>query len=392
MCLPTKLTINASLRAVHLSPTQMTKNHSTILLLLVSLLLGTQSGCSQDEGKPDDNVETTALESLLQAAVDEDVAPGIIAAVIDAEGIRLIESAGIRKVGSDEALTVDDRMHLGSCTKAMTSCMLATMVEDGLLAWDTTLIEVFPELAEDIDESYHAVTLHELVTHRSGMVENASDWQDYQDLSITERRLSILKSNLAEASGLTKGSYQYSNLGYMVAGSMAEKVTGVSWETLMQERLFDPLGMTSAGFGVPGMDEGVDEPWGHYVSGGQWTPIQLDNPEAIGPAGTIHATFEDWATFIALFFSAASNEVLSTSQLDVLVDPIDDYAAGWFVVQRSWADGVALNHAGSNGLWYALVWVAPELNSAYVVAANAANADIQEVANSIVEELIEMND
>ena len=77
------------------------------------------------------------------------------------------------------------------------------------------------------------------------------------------RRYRILKENLADPPGSPIGEFSYSNAGYLVAAAMAEKLTGQSWETLMGERLFAPLGMSSAGVwgaGHPGWGGPALEP------------------------------------------------------------------------------------------------------------------------------------
>ncbi|MEQ8469837.1 MAG: serine hydrolase domain-containing protein [Marinoscillum sp.] len=334
---------------------------------------------------------TNELQELLSETVSDYNIPGLIAAVIDAEGIRLMESAGVRKYGLSDSLSTKDLIHLGSCTKAMTSTLLATLVKSGDLTWDTTLIEVFPELEGDIHEDYYDVTLHQLVTHRAGVPANAQDWWAYQDLEITQRRIALIKANLASPSEIGIDEYQYSNLGYMIAGSMAEKVTGLSWEQLMQEKVFEPLGMTSAGFGAPGTPDQTDQPWGHSKSAGQWQALQADNAQALGPAGTVHSTFEDWAKFIRLQLPQHSPEILNRAQLDELIDPIGEYASGWIVGERSWANGTTLNHSGSNTIWYVVVWVAPELNRAFMVGTNSFDNRTFQMADGIIGELIQMD-
>ena len=92
---------------------------------------------------------------------------------------------------------------------------------------------------------------------------NAADWSAYSNNpDIVERRYNILRDNLANAPAGAVGDFLYSNLSYALAGAMAERLTGKSWETLMQERLFVPLGITTAGYGPPGTPGQVDQPWG----------------------------------------------------------------------------------------------------------------------------------
>ena len=174
-------------------------------------------------------------------------------------------------------------------------------------------------------------------------------------------------------------STAYSNLAYVVAGAMAERITGNTWETMMQDRLFEPLGMASAGFGPPGSPGEVDQPWGHQrdPDGEGWLPNRLDNAAAVGPAGTVHVAIEDWAKFMSLWLAEGPPAILDREWLDRLITPVSGrYAAGWSVESRSWARGEAIAHGGTNTSWYALLWIAPRIGHAYVAAANSAEADV----------------
>ena len=313
------------------------------------------------------------------------------------QGVRAVGAAGVRRQGSPEMLAVNDLVHVGSNTKAMTATMLAVLVEDGLFPhdWETTIADVFPELLEEIHSGYHAVDLFQLLRMTGGIPRNATDWwAHHEQPDIVERRYAILRDNLANPPAGPMGEYLYSNLGYMVAGAMAERLTGESWESLMEEHLFAPLGITTAGFGPPGTPDAVDQPWGHYRNDmGIWTPVQSDNAEALGPAGTVHISIEDWAKFIALWFPSQTPAILDRASLDELTDPDSgDYAAGWNVAQREWADGIALWHDGSNGVWRTVLWIAPDRGIAYLAAANASdvltNDEILQVLDAIVGSLI----
>jgi CubicO group peptidase (beta-lactamase class C family) len=335
---------------------------------LALLVAFTQSSYSQT--KSDQN-KSNAIHQALSEIVADEKAPGMIAAIISSEGVIAIGSAGVRKVGSDVAITCNDLIHLGSCTKAMTSTMLATLVSEGKLSWDMKLIEAIPELQKSIHPDYHNIILWQLLTHRAGIPANPLDWEAHNQKEIKERRLSILKDNLSSPPAGKIGEFNYSNFGYMIAACMAEKITGLSWESLMKKRLFDPLGMTSAGFGDPVKNKSIDQPWGHNKLGGRWEPSRSYDAEALGPAGEIHCTVEDWAKFISLLLSP-QNRILDSTYLKKLTEPVGFYAAGWGVIQElEWAKGKALTHNGSNGIWYVTVLVAPKLNRAYVVATNS---------------------
>jgi len=361
-----------------------------IMILLVIILAFAQtdySKAAQDSGK------SKEIRATLSDIVNNGKAPGMIAAIATGEGVTAIASAGVRKAGTNIAFTINDFVHLGSCTKAMTATMIATLVAEGKLSWNIKLIAAIPELKKMIHSSYHRVTLWQLLTHRAGIVKNPDRWSAFGRQEVKKRRLSILKESLRHPSGLKPGAFHYSNLGYMIAGCMAEKVTGFSWETLMRKRLFHPLGMTSAGFGPPNTQDQNDQPWGHSDSwsGNKWKPDQTDNPEALGPAGRVHCGMEDWAKFLALFLTE-KNPVLDKKYLNKLISPTGFYAGGWGVVKQKWSGGPVLTHNGSNGIWYASVTVAPELNRIYIVVTNSCDfGSTPGICNEILKKLVRMD-
>lgn len=336
--------------------------------------------------------ESAEASEEIRRALEEIVAarkiPGMVAAIADSRGVIATGAAGVLKAGAEPKLTADDLVHIGSCTKAMTSTVLATLVAEGALRWDSTLIEVIPALKDAIHPDYHTVTLWELVSHRARFPANAQNWWAHATMELKARRLEHLKDNLREAPVPPVGGYLYSNLGYVAAGCMAEAVTGETWETLIRARLFEPLGMTSAGFGPPGTPGQTDQPWGHIKEGNDWRPMQFDNPEALGPAGRVHCTPADWAKFAALQLPSRAPRILDRPQLDRLIVPTGDYAAGWGVVQREWAGGTALTHMGSNTLWFAIVWVAPATDRVYLVAMNAGGDEAAAICDGAIGRLI----
>jgi CubicO group peptidase (beta-lactamase class C family) len=321
-----------------------------------------------------DSNKSDSIQHILTQVVNDGEAPGMIAAIISDEGVIAIASAGERKAGSGILFTTDDVVHLGSCGKAMTATMIATLVAEGKLSWDTKLIEAIPELKNRIHTDYHKITLWQLLTHRAGIPKNSSDEGAFSSKEIKKRRLAILEDNFKSPATYEMDSFHYSNFGYMIAACMAEQITGLSWEVLMKQRLFDPLGMSSPGFGNPNKNKSTDQPWGHNKYVWKWWPSEAYYDEAIGPAGRIHCSVADWAKFISLWLTN-ENPILDRKYLDKLIEPVGDhfYAGGWGVAEHDWAKGITFNHCGSNEIWYASVLVTPKLDRAFVVATNSCD-------------------
>jgi len=332
--------------------------------------------------------------------------PALGGARITLEGEPEVWVAGTRAAGAREAVTASDRWHLGSCTKSMTATLIALLVERGDLSWDTPLGEALPELVEEMDLDYGDVTLVELLGHRAGLPANPDfgtllSMRTSRD-PVVEQRARIVAWALRQPP-LPHGTFLYSNTGFMVAGHLAERATGQSWEELMRTLLFEPLGMESAGFGPPGLgEEGVTQIWGHAPEGAPVPPGPLaDNPAALGPAGTVHASLADWARYARLHLAGAHGDVkvgevtltrASFERLHTgLSGPGQPYGYGWVNHRRDWAggDGKTLWHNGSNTMWFCELWLGLENGVAVLAATNIAAARGPEACGQVATLLVE---
>ncbi|QOJ01403.1 MAG: beta-lactamase family protein [Phycisphaeraceae bacterium] len=331
------------------------------------------------------------LADLLRPIVEARGVPGLAAAIVKDGEVVGLGAWGVRAAGSEEKVTTDDRWHLGSCTKSMTATMIGTLVEDGVMSWDMTVFGVFPELKDEASTGWETVTLRHLLTNRGGVPGDVAPmlWRTLWkgEGTATDQRMTLVKGMTKEKLKGTPGEgYIYSNAGFSIAGAMAERVTGKGYEALMHERVFGPLGMTSAGFGPPGRGEaGVTQPRGHRAAPGG--PVAVgpdetgsDNPDGISPASKAHATMRDWASYAAWHAGAGKGKTgtgptVSAGVAKAMHTPAEGpgqaYAMGWVVGSRPWAGGTVLMHTGSNSMWFAVCWVAPERGVALVAASNA---------------------
>jgi CubicO group peptidase (beta-lactamase class C family) len=309
--------------------------------------------------------------------------------------------SGVRKHGAPVPVTIDDQWHIGSCTKAMTATLAAVLVEQGVIAWDATIAASFPELAAEMRESYRGATLKQLLAHRAGLpADNAPNpaqhaiWNAMRSAgeSLAERRsIAVRAGLLQEPIGAPGEVFGYSNLGYTIAGAMLERATGRTYEELMQEHIFDPLGMASAGWGAPGTPGKIDQPFGHapgllgVKAIGPDAPIS-DNPAAMAPAGTCHVSIADWGRFLAAHARHGRDGTLvSPESFGTLHTPMgDEYALGWMVTRRQWAVGPVLTHGGSNTIWFAVVWMDAEKGDAFFAACNIASPEAMRACDEAV--------
>ena len=348
-------------------------------LVLGCFALGQVSGFATMQPDP-------AIAALVGPIRDRHGLPAMGGAIVDSSGLRAAAVAGVRKRGEAAEATVDDLWHLGSDTKAMTATMLAALVEQGTLSWDSTIGGAFPQLL--LPPAVKGITLLQLLTHRAGLPAN-TDWSSLSHAGslVQQRRAAVGRLDAAKLLSAPGTAFSYSNWGYVVAGAMAEQATGKSYEELMKANVFDPLQMGSAGYGAAGTRGGLDQPWGHTAKG---EPLQSDNPLVMAPAGCVHCTLQDWGKFIA-------DQLRGTEGMPALLKPASyarlhsapdggNYALGWLALDRPWAGGHAYTHTGSNTMNMAVVWMAPSRDFAVLVVCNQGDADkaCDEVASGLI--------
>jgi len=325
--------------------------------------------------------------------------PSLAALAMRGGEVRVAGAAGVRRLGSPEPVTRNDKWHVGSCTKSMTATLAAMFVEQGKIRWDTKIGDVFPELRETMEPSWQPVTLEMLLTQRSGAPGEppANLWRNAwgRTGSPVEQRMNFVSGLVLRRTQEPPGTkFLYSNQGYAIAGAMLERVGGKPWEELLRTLLFEPCNMTSAGFGAPASPGKIDQPWGHL--GAEIKPVPsgpaADNPPAIGPAGAVHCTLTDLARYGALHALGERHGTMFLQRAGFLKlhTPPDgqDYAAGWFVVPRGWAGGKALTHNGSNTMFFAVIWIAPAKDAVFVAATNCGGAAAQMATEEAVSALI----
>jgi CubicO group peptidase (beta-lactamase class C family) len=341
--------------------------------------------------------QPTSLNSTLEPYLKEFGLPALSAAAFKNGDIIAAGAVGTRRAGENLPVTIDDKFHLGSDSKAFTALLAGMYVQQGKLRWDSTLAEIFPELKEKMDPEFAKITVEELLSHSSGLADK--DLLDLvnrsyqQDGNMDDVRYWMLKETAPKPLDHPRGSkFSYSNLGYTLAGVILERLSGKTWEELVAEKIFEPMGFQSAGFGPQASLGQVDATLGHFIIDGKPKAMLAgpngDNPLILGPAGTIHMSVLDFAKWAAWQAGEGKRPpaLVSPEILKMLHTPVIDtgvredaapgtpktgkYALGWGQVLESWAPEPALTHTGSNNANLAVVTIWPQNDFGFVIMTN----------------------
>ncbi|MDP2241000.1 MAG: serine hydrolase domain-containing protein [Burkholderiales bacterium] len=344
--------------------------------------------------------------------------PALAAAVVRDGKIIAAGAVGTRRAGTKILVTLNDRFHLGSDTKAMTALLAAMLVEQGKLRWDSTVAEVFPELREMADADFLRVTLEQLLSHTSGIPSDNQAIFDlwaksvFEDGNLDEQRYWVMKEwgrskqPLESASG---SRFAYANMGYLTAGAMIERATGRTWDELMTERIFIPLDLKTAGLGQQMSMGKIDAPLSHEILNGKIKAFlggpDADGPPVIGPAGIAHMSVLDFARWAG--WNAGEGRrgprLVSPETMRKLHTPVvgmptikdaapgtpshGKYGLGWGQLDVEWAPVPLLYHGGSNGKNLAHIWIEPGRDFAMVVVTNISNKRANEAFFALAPEL-----
>ncbi|MBA4422176.1 MAG: serine hydrolase [Syntrophus sp. (in: bacteria)] len=327
--------------------------------------------------------------------------PAIAAAVVKDGKVISAGAVGTRKAGVKIPVTINDRFHLGSDTKAMTALLAAMLVEEGRLRWDTTIAETFPELVEKMDPGLGRVTLEQLLSHTSGIpTDNEDILKVYlgamsQDGNLDDLRYWLVRQWSQRPLEFDPGTkFAYSNMGYTIIGAMIERVGKKTWDEAITERIFIPLKLRTAGLGPQSSLGKIDAPLGHTIIDGKVQAVLAgpngDGPSIIGPAGIAHMSVLDFAYWAGWNAGEGKRKpaLVKPETMRKLHKPVitmpekkdaapgtppgGKYAFGWGELTVDWAPYPLLYHGGSNGMNLAHIWLDTKRDFAMVIVTNVS--------------------
>ena len=270
----------------------------------VPYLAGRSAALGKEQAKGADAALDRALKDLVAM---EGGPPGVIA-VVQRGQHRKVHTFGVRNIKSGLPIRVDDRMRIASVAKAFSGAVALSLVSKGALSLNDTIGKRLKKLPEPPPAAWADITLRQLLNHTSGLPDILED-QDYLDAflaSLTkapppEKLLTYLYNNIPPLRFVPGSKYQYSNSDNIAVALMAEAATGKSYEDLLRELVYRPLGLrkTSLPRGT-----NLRKPFIHGYDTSQQPPEDVSEDFAAGWAwasGGIVSTPADLNTFIRAY-------------------------------------------------------------------------------------------
>lgn len=262
--------------------------------------------------KPTDK-RLAGLDTFVARVLKDWKAPGVSIAVVEKNNVVYTGGFGYRDLEKKLPVTENTLFAIGSCTKAFTSSMLGMLIKEGTVDLDKPVRTYLPELKFYNEYLNDHVTLRDMMCHRTGLPRH-----DYSWYGSTATRMELLKRiEYQEPTAELREKYQYNNFMFMSQGVLLEKLTGKSWETNIQEKIFNPLGMGQTVTNVSGMEKSVDHSLAYSLIKDSFAlTIPYRNIDAIGPAGSINSSAKDMTKWLITWINGGKYDGKEIIPLD----------------------------------------------------------------------------
>lgn len=262
-----------------------------------------------------------SLATFIEQHREEWEVPGCAVAVVKGDEILLNEGFGLRNRDEGLPVTPTTLFAIGSTTKAFTAATLGAMVDDGLIEWDKPVREYIPGFRLHDAVATERIAPRDLLSHRTGLPRHEFAWMAHP-----ERTRADLVSRLRHLppSKDIRQVFQYCNLGYVTAGYLVERATGMTWEEYVATRLLKPLGMDRTNFSVfvSQRDDNFSKPYERRGEAVVEIPFRVI--DHTGPAGSINSSTTDMIAWLRVNLNggrAGDAQVIAPETLRAMQSP-----------------------------------------------------------------------
>jgi CubicO group peptidase (beta-lactamase class C family) len=372
--------------------------------LAALLALGVLASPSAFGGDPPSIAATKqsldGLDTVIEKATKDFKVPGLAIAIVKDGEVIYAHGFGQRDMEKKLPVTAQTLFAIGSCTKAFTTFVMGTLVEEGKLGWDTPVRSYLPGFRMSDPIATESITPRDLVTHRSGLPRHDMAWYNSK---LTGKDF-IPRLAHFEATEPLRAKFQYNNMMFLVAGHLIERIDGRTWEESVRKRIFEPVGMSASNFSVVDSQKSEDFAIPYDEQDDKVRAIPFREISNVGPAGSINSNVLDMARWVAVHTHGGKLEgksIVSPSLLAELHSPqmtmgrpsekkevsAASYALGWMV--DSYRGHRRVEHGGAIDGFRAETCLFPDDGTGIVVLTNINGTNLAGlIANHAADRLL----
>ena len=332
------------------------------------------------------------LDAYVNKAIQTWHLPGLSIAIVRNDSVIYTKGYGVLAFGGKDAVNDQTLFEIGSSSKAFTATLVSMLVGEGKMHFDDHLSDYLPDFKMADPVASHDVTLRDALTHRSGIARGEFAW-----LGAGVSRDEVLhRIRFIKPESAFRSKFSYQNMMFLAAGQAAAHAAGKSWDELIKERIFTPLGMTSSTTDLKTVTGNSNIATPHGIDHDSvWVKPHMDITN-IAPAGSIASNARDMAQWLRfqlndgvvggkrLVVSAAFRETHTPQMLTgsfgreagdtASVTFFSSYGMGWFV--EDYHRQIMWQHGGNTDGMTAAVGMLPEKKFGVAVLSNMNGAQL----------------
>jgi CubicO group peptidase (beta-lactamase class C family) len=261
-----------------------------------------------------------SLDRYIEQAVRDWEVPGLAIAIVRNDSVLIAKGYGVRELGKPERVDANTVFNVASLTKSFTATAAAMLVDENKLSWDAPARRYLPGLEFSDPYLTANVTMRDLLSHRTGLHPANMMWV----MSDISRAEIVRRARFLELDRPFRTEQIYSNVGFVIAGEAIGAAAGTSYENLIRQRIFAPLGMRSTTISMADLAGQTNKVAPHAIIGGVQRSFAWRSYDITAAAGAINSTANDMATWLRFQMgdgAFAGKRLVSAAQMSEMHSP-----------------------------------------------------------------------
>jgi CubicO group peptidase (beta-lactamase class C family) len=338
------------------------------------------------------SINKRSLENTIEKALNSFQTPGMAVGILYQNKVVLSKGFGAANIDAQTPVDAQTYFRLASTSKAFTSAALAILVDEEKIDWNDKVITHLPEFQLYDPYVTREFTILDLLTHRSGLLSGAGDSMIWPEPSGFSRAQVIANLQYLTPEYSFRASYAYSNVMYITAGELVAKISGISFENFVEQRIFKPLGMNCFAGDIPKLNlNNVAMGYGHNDERGIYAiPRNAISQKGLmsAAAGGMVCNIEDMLKWVSALLTR-KNLPFSDEQLNQMWYPqtilwvskrerqwdntlFKSYGLGWRMANIG--ELKVISHTGTLSGYQAYVLMVPKLELGVIILSNGSNS------------------
>jgi CubicO group peptidase (beta-lactamase class C family) len=324
-------------------------------------------------------------DAYVNAALATWKVPGAAIAIVRNDSLIYAKGYGLKEIGKPDRVDERTMFAIGSSSKAFTAAGVALLVDERKIRWDDPANRHLPQLQLFDPYATREITVRDLLSHRSGLSRGELLWYG----SPFDRAEILRRVRFQEPSWSFRAQFGYQNVMYLAAGELSARVAATTWDDLIENRIFEPLGMTQSNTTIRKLAGMSNFATPHGEINDTIRVLQWRNIDNIAPAGSINSNVVEMANWVRMQLSTGKfggKQIITSAQIEEMhkphtIVPLEGawklfnpssnfllYGMGWFM--NDYRGKKVVQHGGNIDGMTALVAMIPDEKFGIVILTN----------------------